>query len=725
MVLGIYYLTDEYDTRYPDYNTEDERREKTPLKWYFWSLEDVISKFNAWDLTIKDKIVLTRKGEHIKTTVWRVLFNAVLPEQIQFINKKYGKRELKKILSRIFDECWMERTVEVADAIKDLGFEYSTISSTTINVIDMRVPKEKEELLLQGDKRANKVYTYFYRWFLSEEEKHRLVISVWNDIKSKVEGHVKEMVRPWDSMFTMVDSWARWSMSHTTQLSGMKGLVLNQLGEIIELPIKGSYVEWLTPIEYFITAHGWRKGKADTALRTAESWYLTRKLCDSSQEVIVREVDCGGHDYIIVSKTTLEAENESLEDALYGRVLAEDLVDSNGTVILGKNESVTKQVLSFIEDCDADIIKIRSPLTCETISGVCQNCYGYDLSTRSTVDIGSPVGIIAAQSIGEPATQLTLNTFHGGWVAGKNADLAQGIERIKQLFEIRLPKNPALIAPFDGIITITEKGKMRFITIHSDYDKVTYFIKDKYTCSVKKGEEIEKWGVYAIKGRSKLKIKDAGDVLEIYKDHIVVGVKQEFTKSLAWLNPYKNKDGAQVYKGEVLTSGSLDIKEYKKIVGDLEAQKYIIKETRRVYASQGGWVNNRHIEVVVKQMFSKVFIEDTGDSSFIPGTNIKYEEFQKTNKELKSQGKKPAKGTRLALWLTTIAKETDSRLSAASFQETVRVMVDASLKGSIDTLSDLKSNVIIGRLLPVGGQYRKMLEELAGSNKAMETKAKS
>ncbi len=709
MVLGIYYLTDAYDSRYPEYNTPEERQNNVPLKWYFSSIEEVLSKYNSSDLGIKDKIILTWKGEHMQTTVGRVIFNTILPEQLQFLNQQFGKKHLKKLLSKIFDECGMEETVKVADAIKNLWFKYSTISSTTINVIDMKVPKEKEELLQQGDKRANKVYTFYYRWFLSEEEKHRLVIGVRNDVKSKIEDHVKEIVKHWDSMFAMVDSWARWSASHTTQLSGMKWLVLNQLGEIIELPIKTSYVEGLNPIEYFITAHGGRKGKADTALRTAESGYLTRKLCDASQEVIIREEDCNSTDYIIVSRQEAQMNGESLEDALYGRIVAEDVADENGTIIVREWEAIDKDSVKMIEESDIEFVKIRTPLTCQTISWVCQKCYGYDLATRSLVKIGTPIGILAAQSIGEPATQLTLNTFHGGGVAGKDADLAQGIERVKQLFEIRIPKNPAIIAPFDGTLHITEKGKMRFLSVISDYQKVPYFTKEEYECMVKVWENLKKWWVYAVKWKSKLKVKEWWEVLEVTKEGIVLGVKQEFKRWLTGLSPLKNTPWAQVYKWEVLTTGALDIKELKSIVGDLEAQKYIIKEINKVYASQWGRVNNRHVEVVVKQMFSKVFIEDTGDSSFIPGTHVKYEDFRKVNKKLEEEGKKPSTGKRLALWLTTIAKETDSWLSAASFQETVRVMVDASLKWSIDELSDLKANVIIGRLLPVGDVYRRRM----------------
>ncbi len=712
MVLGIYYLTDFYDARYPDYNTEEEWLEKSPVKGYFSSIEKVLVKYKAGNFTVKDKVVLSMDGEHIKTNVGRIILNNVLPDELWFLNKTFGKRDLKKILSLIFDTVGREETVRVADQVKNLWFHYATLSATTINVLDMVVPQDKDELLKIGDEKANKIYAYYYKWFLSEYEKHRLIIQVWNDIKSRIEDRMAEIVKPGDDIFSMVDSGARWSMSNTTQISGMKWLVLNQLGEIIELPIKRSYVEGLTPIEYFITAHGWRKGKADTALRTAESGYLTRKLCDSSQEVIVRSHDCGTDEFIVIDRQEIESHNLSLEVMLYGRVLAEDVKDEKWTVIGKANEVIDRVSIDALVNSDVDYFKLRSPLTCHTVSGVCQQCYGFDLSQRAMVEIGNPVGIIAAQSIGEPATQLTLNTFHSGWVAsGTDATLATGIERIKQLFEIRLPKNPAIIAPFDGTIHYSEQWKMRFLTVISDYQKVTYFMKEKYELVVKKGDEIEKGWIYGVKGRSKLRIKEGGTVLDVKKDHIVIGEKKEYVKSLAGLNPTKHKDWDTIFKWEVLTNGSLDIREYKSIVGDLQAQQYIIRETNKVYASQWGKVNSKHLEVVVKQLFSKVFVENAGESSFVPGTQIKHEEFVMVNKELVKNWQKPATGRRLALWLTNIAKWTDSWLSAASFQETVRVMVDASLKWAVDELSDLKSNVIIGRLLPVGEIYKKSHEE--------------
>ena len=491
-----------------------------------------------------------------------------------------------------------------------------------------------------------------------------------------------------------------------TQIAGMKWLVVNPQGEIIELPIKNSFVEWLRPIEYFISAHAWRKGKADTALRTAESGYLTRKLCDASQEVIIREHDCGTDKYVVYSKQESELRGDNFLNLIAGRVLAEDILDKKKNVVLSKDDLLDKENIQLIQDMNIEEVKVRNPLVCHSISGICQKCYGTDLSTRRMVEIWVPVGIIAAQSIGEPSTQLTLSTFHEWWVAKWGDATTLGIDRVKQLFEVRDPKTPAIITPFDGKVSFYETNKIRYVKVVSEYQKKTYLLKSGYKVDVKKWEEVKKWWIFASKGKSKLKIKEAGKVLEIKSDHIILGIQEEYIKSLTGLNAVK-KDGEEVFKGEILTTWALSIKEYKNVVGDLEAQKYIIRETKKVYGSQGQDLNDKHIEVVVKQLFSKVFIEDSGNSSFIPGTYVKYEEFIKVNKELEAEGRKAAKGKRLALGLTNIAKETDSWLSAASFQETIRVMVASSLKWSIDKLSDLKSNVIIGRLLPVGEIYRK------------------
>ena len=709
MVLGIYYLTDFFNTKYPDYNTEEEWKEKVLPVARFASCEDAIHAFNNKQVTLKDKIVVVHNGEVLETTMGRVIFNTIMPKDYPFVNRKLGNKDLKRLLSEIFDKYDMETTVKVADAIKDYWFRYSTIAATSINVLDMKVPKEKEDLLKTGDAKANEVLKYFYKGFLSEEEKHRLVVKIWTEVKKDVEKDLKSIIGAGNDLYTMIDSWARWSQTHLTQISGMKGLVVNPQGEIIELPIKSSFVEWLKPIEYFISAHSWRKGKADTALRTAESGYLTRKLCDASQEMIVREEDCGTEESVIYSRDEAEIKGEKFSSLIYWRILAEDAEDENHNVVLKAGEMINKSALSLLESSNVSMVRVRSPLTCHCVSWVCQKCYGMDLATRNLVEIWVPIWVIAAQSIWEPSTQLTLDTFHEGWVAGSSE--ASGIDRVKQLFEVRAPKNPAVVSPFDGVLSFEETpegGKFGKLKVTSDVQKKTYLVKSDYEVVVKEGTELAKWAVYASRGASKLKVKEGGKVLEVNEDYIVLGVEEVFSKSLVGLAPKKTRAGERVYKGEILTTWALDVMEYKKIVGDIQAQRYIISESKKVYAAQGQDLNDKHIEVVVKQLFSKVFIEDGWDSSFIPGTYVKYEEFIKVNAELQSQGKRPAQGQRVALGLTTIAKETDSWMSAASFQEMIRVMVGASLRGAVDYLSDLKSNVIIGRLLPVGENYRNM-----------------
>ena len=712
MVLWVYYLMDYFDTRRPEVNTEEEWIKDVPVSARYSSMQEAYKAYENKEIHIKDKIMILHNGEAIETTVGRVIFNMKMPEGLPYINKNMKSKDIKQLLGQVFDEYGMPTTVKLSDDVKDLWFKYSTLAAVSINILDMKIPQDKTKILKEWDQQADEIYKLFYKWYLSEDEKHRLIIDVWTDIKKRVEACLKPIIGAGNNLYTMIDSAARGSQNNVTQICGMKWLVVNPQWEIIELPIKGSFAEWLTPIEYFIAAHSWRKWKADTALRTAESGYLTRKLCDASQEVIIREEDCGSEEYITYSKENAAASGEKFFTQIYGRVLAQDVIDENGVKILDAGIMLGKWEVALIEGNDAvHEVKVRSPITCHCASGVCQKCYGMDLSSRQLVQIWIPVGIIAAQSIWEPSTQLTLNTFHTWWVAGESESDASGIDRIKQLFEVRTPKHPAIIAPFDGTIDFEETPegwKFWLIKITSEPQKKVYIIKDGYKLTVKKWENLPKWATYAIKWKSALKIEEEWEVLSVEKDAIILWVVQQVSHKLFWLLPKKTKAWEKVYAGEILTAGAVDIQEYKRIVGDLMAQRYIIREAKRVYSDQWQSLNDKHMEIIVKQLFSKVFIEDSGDSSFIPGTYVKYEDFLKKNEELAREKKTLAKWQRMALWLTTIAKETDSWLSAASFQETIRVMVWASLRGAIDTLSDLKANVIIWRLLPIGENYRNM-----------------
>jgi len=705
IVLGIYYLT-------------DDKTKTNKIIWYYGSIEEIIESYHNNNLSVKDTVFFIKDWIKIETTVWRIIFNSKLPKWYDFINESVWKKQIAKILNNIFDVYWQDETVRVADAIKNIWFKYATIATITFNILDIKLPKEIKELLWDWDNNVDKVYTMYYRWFLSEAEKHNLIVRNWTDIRKKIEVEIKKSILPGSDIFNFIDSWARWSYWAATQISGMKWLVLNPRWEIIELPVKWNYLEWLSPIEYFISIHASRKGKADTALKTAESGYLTRKLCDACQEIIVREEDCETKNYIIVSRKECEIRWESFDDVIFGRVIFDDIKDVDNKKTLEKWTLINKSILKLINSLQLDFVKVRSPLTCMSSRWVCQKCYGMDLSTRKIVDVWSPIGVIAAQSIWEPATQLTLNTFHEWWwVASKWEDMVQWLERVNQLFEIRTPKNPAIISPFDGNISIFEEWKMKFMILESDYIKKTYSIKSWYKCELKIGDVIPKGWIYATMDKSKLQSKEWWEVLDIKKDHIVFGIKETVKKNIMWLTPLKTKRWEKILKWEILTTGAVNIQEYKDLVSDFLAQKYIIDWIKKVYGSQWQSINDKHIELVVKQLFSKVFIRDSWESSFVPWSHVKYEEFVRTNEDLIKKWKKQSIWYRLASWLTTIAKSTDSWLSAASFQETVRVMVDASLKWSIDYLSDLKSNVIIWNLLPLWEEYRKQLEEEKENNK--------
>lgn len=693
MVHGIYYVTD--DTIHIG-----------KFVGYFESTTDVIQAFVSGSIALKDKVVLLHDMSALETTVGRVLFNEILPEDHEFINETIAKKKLRTILNNIYDRYGPEVSVQVADDLKDLGFEYATYSGLSISAVGIKIPENKDNLIKKGDERANEIYKYYYKWFLTDAEKHRKIVEIWTNVKDDLENDAKELLKEErDDVFAMIDSGARWSYNNSTQILGMKWLVMNQSGKVIELPIKGNFVEWLSPLEYFISAHTARKGKADTALKTADSWYLTRKLSDSSQEVVVKENDCGTSDSLIISKAEAELHNEDFEEMLYGRVVASDIKDTYNNLIIKKDDMIDKNKLKLILENDINIVDIRSPIICKVPSGVCQKCYGMDLSTREIVKLGTPVWVIAAQSIGEPSTQLTMDTFHKWGVVSAGQDMAQGIDRLKQLLEVRVPKVAAIVAPYDWVVSFVEKGKMKFLAIESEYEKHTYLFKKWYTCSVKKGDSLKKWSVYATKGRSKMKVNQEGDVLEVHKDHIVFWTKERAEYSLLWLTVLNIEEGSEVLKWQILTSGAINIKEYQEIVGDIESMKYVLREINAVYAVQGQSINNRHIEIVVKQLFSKVFIYDAWDSSLIPWSHARYEDVVKINEKLLEEGKRPCVYKRLVLWLTSIAKETGSWLSSASFQETIRVMVNASLKWAIDDLSDLKSNVIIGRLLPIGQEF--------------------
>lgn len=697
MILWIYFLTD------------DTWKTQNPV-WIFESLEKVKESYNSWNLWLKDLVKVKFNWEYIISTTGRVLFNIILPEKLRFINDKISKKQLKSILDRIFNEYWMEETVRIADTIKDMWFEFSTKSAVTMNVFDLIIPNEKNEILRRWDDNVNFIHNAWYSWFLSDDEKHISIIQIWIKIRTDIENIVKKSYSPWNNIFTLVDSWAKWNWSQLTQLAWMKWLIASPSWEIVELPVKSCLLEWFAPIEYFISAHWARKWKADTALRTAESWYLTRRLVDASQDCIIREEDCFTTDWVLMTKEEATLRWESFNDLLYWRTLLQDIVDQNWNVLIKNWDIIDNLNLKIITNLELNEVKVRNPITCKTSSWVCQKCYWIDLSTRKVIDIWTAIWVISSQSIWELWTQLTMRTFHMGWTASADWDITQGIKRVEELFEVRRPKKPAIVSPFDWEINVVESWKLTEIEVISENEPKVYIIKDSYKIKVKKWDYMKKWWVYASKWNSYLKVKDEWKILDIKKDHIILWVMNKSKKVLSFWTSLKVKDWDKVYKWQIISSWALDIREYKQIVWDLEAQKYIVREIKKVYNSQWQDINDKYVEIIVKQLFSKVIVEDSWDSSFIPWSIIKYEDYLKINIDLEQEWKQPCIWKRLIFWLTQIAKETESWLSSASFQETMRVMVDSSTRWSIDMLDDLKANVIIWRLLPLWDEFKKIVK---------------
>ena len=533
-----------------------------------------------------------------------------------------------------------------------------------------------------------------------------------------------------NNIFYIIDSGARGNWGQVTQLCGIKGLVANPAGKTIELPIKSNLKEGFTILEYFIATHGGRKGKSDTALKTAEAGYLTRRLVDSNQDVVIREYDCGAKEAHLITRKESEQIGEKFETRIYGRTLAESLVHpKTGEVLEKKNSIIEKETLRKIKDAKIDEVKLRSVMTCQTESGICVKCYGKDLGTNEEVDLGTAVGIIAAQSIGEPGTQLTMRTFHMGGVAGEG-DITQGLTRVEELFEARTPKNPGLLAEIAGTVSVHQKGPQTEITITSSEPiEITHPIPSDIKPIVKVGEKVKRKMVIAKSDEHKGSIKaiEDGKVSKITAD--AIHIKSDGIVRKTYLVPsgrtLKVKSKAVVVKGQPLTDGHLDLRLLMELTDTYTVQKYIVNEVQSIYASQGQSINDKHIEIIARQMLSKVRVTENGDSELLPGEIVDVIKFTNINKRLASKKKKEARGERLLLGLTRVALYTDSWLSAASFQETIRVLVEASTTNRIDILDGLKENVIIGKLIPAGEIFRKrfadkIMKPVKDSKKAKE-----
>ena len=653
MILGSYYLTMVLD---------GEKGEGT----YYKDVDEAIMAYENHDVTIHAKIFVRvtkqidgkLKTGKIETSVGRIIFNQGIPQDLGFIDRKEDpfqfeinfpvmKKSMGEIIERVIRTHGLTESAEVIDYIKALGYKYATLAGITYSMDDVKVPAAKKELLAEADKKIETIRKQYARGLITNEERYEATVNVWEDTTKEVTKAMEDNFDNLNPVYMMVKSGARGNINQLRQIAGMRGLMASTTGKAVEIPIKSSFAEGLDALEYFISSHGARKGLSDTALRTADSGYLTRRRVDVSQDIIVREHDCGTNDGIIIYD--IKDGNqviEKMQERLLGRYAVDDVYDPNtNELIVDNNTMITESIAEKIVSAGIEKLKVRSALGCRTKHGVCQKCYGMGLARRDLVSIGEAVGIIAAQSIGEPGTQLTMRTIHSGGVAGV-ADITQGLPRVEELFEARKPKGVAVITEIAGKVKIKETKKKKEVIVTSKDDSRTYTIP---------------FG-------AKMKVKD-GDLVEI---------------------------------GDALIEGSINPNEILAIKGPEGVYEYLISEVQKVYRNQGVDINDKHIEVIGRQMLKKVKVADNGDTKLAPGSLVDMYDFEEANEEAKEAGLRQAEGKRVLLGITKASLATDSFLSAASFQETTRVLTDAAIKGKTDDLLGLKENVIIGKLIPAG-----------------------
>ena len=685
MVLGIYYLT-------------QERPGAKGEGMIFKSFNEALLAYENAAVTLHSRVKVrvskkmadgTVKTGTVESTVGRFMFNEIIPQDLGFVDRDVegnelllevdfhvGKKQLKQILEKVINTHGATATAEVLDHVKAMGYKLSTRAAMTVSISDMTVPPQKPEMIKNAQDTVDKITKNFKRGLITEEERYKEVVETWKATDDALTKALLDGLDKYNNIFMMADSGARGSDKQIKQLAGMRGLMADTTGHTIELPIKSNFREGLDVLEYFMSAHGARKGMSDTALRTADSGYLTRRLVDVSQELIIHEVDCAKPGAPIPGmyvKAFMDGNEviESLQDRITGRYICENIVDKDGNILVKANHMVTPKRAELICKKGVDEkgepltqIKIRTILTCRSHSGVCAKCYGSNMATGEPVQVGEAVGIIAAQSIGEPGTQLTMRTFHSGGVAG--GDITQGLPRVEELFEARKPKGLAIITEIAGTANLNDTKKKREIIVTN---------------------------------------KETGE-------------------SKAYLIPYGSRikvaDGAELEAGDELTEGSVNPHDILRIKGLRAVQDYMIQEVQRVYRLQGVEINDKHIEVIVRQMLKKIRIEESGDTEFLPGTNVDRLEFEDVNEALEAEGKEPATGEQIIMGITKASLATNSFLSAASFQETTKVLTEAAIKGKVDPLVGLKENVIIGKHIPAGTGMRKYRDIKLNTEMEME-----
>ncbi|MBI4128496.1 MAG: DNA-directed RNA polymerase subunit beta', partial [Parcubacteria group bacterium] len=656
MVLGIYWMT----------------KIREGLKGegkIFGSAEEAIMAYNAQDTDLKASIRVRMRGEkfegtpekYIETSVGRLLFNEALPREFSYMNQEMTASVLERAVASLIQRYGADKTAETLDNIKQLGFAYATQSGVSWGMDDLHVPAEKAAIIIEAETEVQNLKQQYREGLLTDEERYDRVIEVWTRVREMIGKIIPKSLDPHGAVSTIIASGARGSWAQPTQLMGLKGLVTNPAGEIIELPIKSSFKEGFNVLEYFISTHGARKGSADTALRTATAGYLTRRLVDVAQDVVIREEDCGDKTGIVLYRSDSDEIRQSFASRIFSRMILEDVLDAHSSgrkkqYISKKGDATSQEQARRIDASAVPSVRVRSPLTCKSIMGVCQQCYGYDLGNNQLVRLGSAIGIVAAQAIGEPGTQLTMRTFHVGGVA-TGADITQGLPRVEEIFEARPPKGKAVLSEVDGTVSeIIDQGKLRILTIR-------------------------------IEGKGK-----SGETVE-YRVPI---------RTTLWV-----KKDEKVYAGQQLSEGHMDLKELFKVSGIEAVQRYIIKEVQRIYTSEGAAIHDKHVETIVRQMFSRVRIKEGGGTHLTPGETVERSVVEHANSTVVGKGEH-AVVSPVLLGITKVALTADSFLAAASFQETARVLISAAAEGKEDHLRGLKENVIIGKLIPAGTGFRQV-----------------
>jgi DNA-directed RNA polymerase subunit beta' len=697
IVLGCYWLT-----------IEDETVKQPRI---FSDKNEVFYSYDLRRIGLHEKIKVRTNGEMIETTVGRLIFNEIVPEEIGYVNKLMTNKALTSLIEQIFRNIGQEATVKFVDQMKNLGFKFSTSSGISLSMDDFEVPSDKQDILGEFNEKEKHVYTQYNQGLITEEEKYAKVIEIWMEAREALTKSMAEQMNPRSSVAMMMNSGARGNLGQIAQLAAMKGNVQNASGRIMELPIRSNYKEGLSSLEYFISTHGARKGLSDTALKTSDSGYLTRRLVDVAQDVIVSEADCGDKEGITISKSESQVMGEEFASRLISRVTAADVVvPKTGEIIAKKGTLIEKEVFAKIEEAGITDVKIRSVLNCQSTYGICQKCYGADLANGKLVTLGEAVGIIAAQSIGEPGTQLTMRTIHTGGIAG--VDITQGLPRVEELFEARQPKGQAILAEIAGRVQVKSgEGKHLIDIVSTNLSQDVYETKG-YTVEVKNNQFVEAKDVLAtIGGKKPMKAKAAGTV-KVKDDQILV-IKEAEIKSYevpSQVGLYV-KNGDTVEVGQQITEGSWNLQDGLSLLNERAVERYITREVQKTYASQGQTINDKHIEIIIRQMFSRCRIDEANDTPFIVGEIVSRTALRRENVKAKANGGKPAKFTNLLLSITKVSITTDSFLSAASFQETSRVLIGAAVAGKVDDLRGLKENVIIGKLIPAGTGFTGALTE--------------